>query len=845
MKLVYIVSVLAILGQTASAQDSSQYSFGGACSSQGVWTQAALTATQNLRKVTLRLKDDANCKTLGTNIQASLDALEQNMKSSSDTPDRSKRLSQLPAEISSLRMASENNPDIKDQAMKLMMDRSVEQATLSAQVAGDQQSDFGTRLQTSARNGMQIVNQIIDTMPQMDQCLIGDGSQILGSYVSSLVKLAAAFGSSGQDVTGGQLATTISKLTTMQRERRFTKILRQLNQQEFKASISCLMELTTESYCQARDSMKLFKKAMADVKMHEVPNHENQAGDPFVGYYILNTHVPNVTKWIQKIQVGVDPKLPTDAIFQNGIQQDVVNFFKSIKTLQAAYNSKVAYIKALPKDQQANAALKLLVEVTQQMTQDVDGSNMNFFTQAHLPMEIPFLLLNLPVPDEVSGKKYPQVNYYNWYQGHIADVQAFKDTDAVLNTMWTNMNGMIHDASLSAIQYYNRWYIVDKSALVNEAMVDVNYTVKDSLIAIQKYLEYAKQRVTMYHADPSLIPTMIDTQVRIQKILDICNEIEALGKKYTGLKTLNLTQDQITEISAAYERLVNVVYDQFIVMQTRSSFLANRMVTFVYQDYVLLLKNKVNFTPYEQALFYSQGMAAFDRMIQIYNGNPANVQTDLNMALNVNNNNIQALDMLLKDSVIRTLADLRNQQTVEDRTANGGIQAAGLEVVTNSYTRLREDQVMSQAYIAPQKYDKAEKLAKMFYSVYGTLTASAKFWLAHADRYPLWADASVVTPQSEFSDAENLRAQLCVQGLAFTDQNGLYELCRGAVLKSPIVNAGPQYNIAYDQRLTLHIGEKGLKPKAQLEQNHSDRICAFRDYNRMNMVKFMGVGKNQ
>ena len=111
--------LLLLVAQGAYAQESmsSAYSFGGACASQGVWTQAALSATQNLRKVTLQLKDDPNCKALGASVQSSINNLESSLKSASDTPARVSRLAQLPQEITALRGFITSAPDMKQQVL--------------------------------------------------------------------------------------------------------------------------------------------------------------------------------------------------------------------------------------------------------------------------------------------------------------------------------------------------------------------------------------------------------------------------------------------------------------------------------------------------------------------------------------------------------------------------------------------------------------------------------------------------------------------------------------------------------------------------------------------------------
>ncbi|WP_413574722.1 hypothetical protein ACLVWU_10875 [Bdellovibrio sp. HCB290] len=854
MKTVASVLFILSLGPIAHAQDggmASAYSFGGACAAQGIWTQSALSATQNLRKVTLQLKDDPNCKALGNSVQSAIQNMENSIQGASDTPSRVSRLSQLPQEINALRSFLNSAPDMKQQILRTMMDRSIESATLGAQVSQDSANmsvvnstaqsmgDFGTRLQRSTQTGLSMLNQVVDSIPQLDQCLTGDGQAVLGNVISSAVKIASSFASSGQDLTGSQIATTISKLTNLTRERKYTAVLRKLNQQEFLSSMACLMEVTSESYCQARDGMNLFQKGMKDLTIQKSKSSDLSAGNPFVGYYVLNTHVPNITKWLQKIQIGVDPKLPTDATFQNKILQEVVDFQKGVKTLLGDFNTGVETIRKMENLQaKQNAVLKLLTQTTGSMVgQQGFGRNddvMNFFLMSTNAMKIPFALLGMGVPDNVSGKAMPLMSYSEWLQANMETMPIFQDPVALTETIGKNMQEIIRVANISAIEYFNRWYIVDKAALVNESTIDINYTVQDSLKAINQYLEAEKGRIAKYNGNLNIVPTILDTQMRIGKILKAYENLEAIGKNaLIDRKNINQTQESLQETAEAYEKLVTTVYEQFNVMLSRSGFLANRMVNFVYQDYIMLLNNKVDFTPYQEDLFSASGMAMMDKMLAMYNGNPSNIQTDLNMALRINKGNLEALDGLIKDNVIGTISNLKQIE-------NG--ESAGF---FTRMDRMLGDSSEDWVATAKDKNPTTRKVLKFLHKYSLTnLIGSYFYGSKHSDRYGSEVDVTTA-PQSEFDDAENVRAQLCIQALAFNNQNGLRELCNGVVLKTPLPEKLKGMNVAYNQKLTAYQNDKSLNAQKKQAFNHSDRICAFRDYNIRNMAVFMSLNQNK
>ncbi|MEK2688480.1 hypothetical protein [Bdellovibrio sp. GT3] len=850
-----VASVLLILSFSPAlfAQEggiASAYSFGGACASQGVWTQSALSATQNLRKVTLQLKDDPNCKALGNSVQSAITSLENAVQGASDTPARVSRLSQLPQEINALRTFLNSAPDMKQQILRTMMDKSIESATLGAQVGQSQSNmavsdvsqsigDFGSRLQRSTQTGLSMLNQVVDSIPQLDQCLTGDNQMVMGNLISSAVKIASSFASSGQDMTGSQIATTVSKLTNLTRERKYTAVLRKLNQQEFMSSMACLMEVTSESYCQARDGMRLFQKGMNDLKTQKSGKLDADSGNPFVGYYVLNTHVPNITKWLQKIQIGVDPKLPTDATFQNKIQQEVVDFYKGVKTLLGDFNSSVATIRTLPNLQaKQNAVLKLLMQTTSSMVGNQGfGRNedvMNFFLMSTNSMKIPFALLGIPVPDQVSGKAMPIMSYDEWLRANMESIPSFNDPVALTETIGQNMQEIIRTANISAIEYFNRWYIVDKAALVNESTIDINYTVQDSLKAINQYLEAQKGRIAQYNSNVNVVPTILDTQMRIQKVLKAYENLENIGRgALIDTKNVTASQESLQATADAYEKLVTTVYEQFNVMLSRSGFLANRMVNFVYQDYIMLLKNKVDFTPYQEDLFSASGMAMLDKMLAMYNGNPSNIQTDLNMALRINKGNLEALDGLIKDNVIGTISNLKQIE-------NG--EKVGL---MSRVDRMLGDSSEDWVSTAKDKNPTVRKVLKFLHKYSLTNLIGGYFYGSkHSDRYGSELDPTTA-PQSEFDDAENVRAQLCIQALAFNNQNGLSNLCRGVVLKSPLPSTMKGMNVAYDQKLNSYLNDKSMNVQKQQSFNHSERICAFRDFNIRNMAVFMSLNQGQ
>jgi hypothetical protein len=103
--------------------------------------------------------------------------------------------------------------------------------------------------------------------------------------------------------------------------------------------------------------------------------------------------------------------------------------------------------------------------------------------------------------------------------------------------------------------------------------------------------------------------------------------------------------------------------------------------------------------------------------------------------------------------------------------------------------------------------------------------------------------SSPLSPDDEFGSAKTLQAQLCVQSLAFTNISAFWNLCKKTKLMSPYASTpiatdkqsqfDARYNVNYQKKAWQDYKEKGR------EANLSTRICAFRDFNRRNLILYL------
>lgn len=846
------------------------YAFSGACSSQGIWTQQALNLTQQIRSFTLQLKNDPNCQALGVRVQTSLQGLAERVRPAVDEK-YSYRLSQLPQEIGTL-LNEIRSPRGGAQSQAALMRAVVQEAALAShlenesggggqrmtpvldpdEATGSQSNPvqrFSSRFTTASRDGLALFNDVVDAIPQMQQCLTDDGVSA-GQVIATSVKLLTSFVASGQDQSGSGVATALSKLTQTMREAKFTSVLTKLNQADFLASLSCLIELTTENYCTTRDSKILFDDMMNQLQSRPREGEQKRLGadHPLTGYYILTQNLPIITNWIQRVQIGVDPRVPTDATFQNHIFDDVNSFFKMIKVLQGNMQKDIEAMKTIPdlKGRQ-NAARQFIQKVTNLLNGgSMDDLKMNFFSVNGSSREMMFLLMDIPIPPEVLGRGGGMaMEPSQWLDNNYMTEPAFKDPDllvqTVMNKVFSEETGMVATAKKNAILYYNKWFVIDKISLVNESFLGMNYNVKNSLVLINDYLLQMEKRLRSQSQDLSMIGGLRDTRSKIANVLKAYQDLE---KVVAGLskESSTLTAEEKERVSAANVAIISAVYQEFEVLLGKSGWFANRIVKFIYQDYLNMLKSRQGFAGNTSDLAYAAGLSIFDRLMSIAQGNPAAVQNDLASALRLNKMNLEAVESLIGNYFVGTIAELQAVSNASNQSATFKNRA----IVPDGATRAWRDQM---ALLPGQK--KPSALASFFGR---EQFAAGKFWGEILAKVPglgtFFGDTKYSQKydrfafDDEFGSARRLFEQFCVQSLAFSDVRSYYSMCENVVLKSPFPDAllaglpseeRQAMTVAYKTKLSESMDNAGA--------NLSKRICAFRDYNRKNLVMYLTTQK--
>ncbi len=843
-----------------------RYSFSSPCLSQGSWTQAALSQTQQLRQITLQLKNDPSCQSIGQALQGKIAQMQEGLEQAKANQEKSSTLSSLPKEIAALSATVATGgflrqvltPTLFGSLMKFSTEKTKVdgEAILSddsqAQLVSEKSQllqSLNQRMNSAANRGLDLFNSTIDSLPQLETCLIDENS--MGHVFASSISLIGSFVSSGADPVGNKTAMAISKLSDYMRQKRFSKVIKKLNEQEFLSSVSCLIDATTESYCSARDGRLLFNEMTKNFGQNTLGARKEKSfySSPLAGYYVLTQQIPVITNWLFKIQIGSTPRLKEDADFQTKVLNVVNTFFGQMKNIEGYFYNQLINMQAQNDRRVKQNILRQTVQSLHSLLigQDALGgrqSENNFFTMSYSAPQIPFVLIGISQPEDLFSPQY-QGDPIAWLDNNATNLPEFQDPDALALRIERNLQALIKEGTNSAVNYYNKNFIVDQIGIVNESLAGMNYNVKEALSNVDRYLHGLKQRIEELGGDQSIIASIIETRIRIGRVLSRYKELKHYSIKASKTKfESSKSEEEFNEkLRTANLALIVEVYEQFQVLMARTGWLSNRLANYVKYDYQNVIRSKMLKNPYTLSndaneIFQASAELTFEKLLSLSNGNPANIDTDLNFALRIGKENVAAIEMLLKDSVAKQISELR--------LSTLGKQISSKDITYNSVKRAYMDEVVK----TPS--DRRNSIHKFFAGLWSASKAALGF---NPTSYPVkfisyigLKDKAVYSSDDEFGSAKKLYNQLCIQALAFNDLKSIWYSCKGAILKSPLdfTKLHPEIVKRFKTELNIDFVEKAYESLKQSKaMNESNRICAFRNYNRKNLVAYLTLGKQE
>jgi hypothetical protein len=522
-----------------------------------------------------------------------------------------------------------------------------------------------------------------------------------------------------------------------------------------------------------------------------------------------------------------------------------------------------------------------------------ENSSLNFLERVTNGRKIIFQLMGKEIPSEVVGKNGMQIKAFDWldvnYPNFIGDPH-----DAMMEIS-KNLDSLLSSANQAAVEYYNYWFIADQPGLMVDSLTGMAYDIPEALEGISNYLQHFSRQE---YVDASVLPAVYETIEKINRILAQYKLLRETGidlKNRYGNLDQYPTEERAEILHKAieqYKDLIEIFYTEFMILKARSSFLVNRLTSFVKIDYQRRLRQETAITTADTELlrqiYYATGDVVFERMRMISSKNPAEIDSDLSSAQRNYLEALRSMEDLIKDSFAASIAQIKMEIEGADTTTSGiyedSIIRANRSPETNSYHRL-------QAWFADRIYEglpeflRPDSKRRWDYLAADKLYGTAQMFI-NPDRYPgMYAlnPVRIFTKPEAPGIRENSNGSLlktlglyCIQSLVFRDTNPFYHLCKGVVLKSPMIDEelranNPQFpyfnflDVSYDATLhayegiptlagqpmnsapTLHLypdlHQPVADPNLRVGKNYDARVCALRQRNRNNFIMFLTQGK--
>lgn len=830
MKLLPLLSLLAL---APVAEAKSLIQTGGACASQGVWTSRALDQSRLILETAKALKDDPDCRPMADALQRfDAKAVQALLEQGAENDAAGARFETLPQDLSSLRtllMENSANQTLATRLTPLLAKAAIDLSTSSTSLVGplkeEDRSRIRQRMLRTSATGQQLLSAIFTAAPQSRLCFQKSKNLDQGlSLLSGTIRLMSAF-ASAEDQQGQRFASLVQEFNSFLREMKYTGILQKLNRERFWTDMSCLIETTQQSYCNARDGTKLLdyqaKETEVMASLRDSLARGSVRKDSAVeGYLLLQREVVAVTQWLQRVQFGIQPKVSTDATFKNATLDSVNTLMKTINTIQGDYSENLLIFKNLPTVQAKQQNIRELIsEVVGTMDRGAGGSGntVNFFTQA-LPREMIFfyLLGRNTIPDEVLGRTGSNVSMSP--ETYIKDVEKTKELqnpDALMATILERLTNLSELALAEGSKYFAQRMSVDHLNLVDDSLTDASVSVYQSIKNVRAYIAHLVQKYSLGKAqDQQVTLSMLDTLARLDRVLREFDAVFAIADEYNlqireGALTLadlsKMPEEQRDRIRHAYSSLVTRAYLDFNVLLQRDSFFTQRVNTYVRFDLFQRMRTKEDMSPYLNYLIVASGRNVINRMQEFMSFNMAEAEADLAEAQRINRANLDQLEELFAEDTWTYINELARE--------------SGSPYVKRATDNPFRD--LSKIVTEPHK------------KLWDTVTNAP-------------GRTGRRNSQDEDGALALLRAKACVQTLGFKNWAQYKSVCEGAVLQSRLTAQAPselRVKFAYDDlRKDVEPGLLGAVKTAiwgEPEGHRYKNVCAVRDYFRNNQVFWM------
>ncbi|HWU43014.1 MAG TPA: hypothetical protein VN132_06230, partial [Bdellovibrio sp.] len=481
-------SSMVIVGLSNTALAAARFN-AGACISQGNWLQAALQQSDVVANAINTLRNDPDCKVI-------IDALANSPKveRQSNDDEETNSFANMYQELSaindylkperlgkSIALPGASAQKFREVVFQLVFNKSYDSIR---QVQGDNFGSLAPRVEEIKRVSLNL-KSFLDKSKKIANMTMATSKNLLAAIPQSKMCLhnkpseaAAIFGaiahSAAALTTGGQVngvGEFISALLQFNRDMSYIKVLQPLEMARFQASVSCLIESTSESYCStvdAEETLDYYKDInLSDIqkqRLQEVVENKGKdnVANPLGGLIILMRDVPILSSWMQKVLFGINPKISAEGKMKNEQWGAYLGFLQSLNSLQANFN-ELESLYYRDTDTKSNAGkLGQVRSILNKMVgimiggsgYDPDGggsTQINFFLRTFQSAEaVPFILLGMSQPPATFNTRTNDFDQH-WTSWANTGANGFNDPDALLRKIkeqvWITMEGAQREAN--------------------------------------------------------------------------------------------------------------------------------------------------------------------------------------------------------------------------------------------------------------------------------------------------------------------------------------------------------------------------------------------------------------
>ncbi len=844
-----LIATLLAFSITNNAVAAARFS-GGMCESQGTWVQSALRQNQLIVDALSALQNDPDCKVL-TQALAQAPKMEQ-VKAQADgaASSSSEDLASSFREISALddfvspekyknlySQMSAHGQDPKqfqDAVFNVVFNKSYEKLkdlTTSMDItAADSQRasvrNASPRLTSFLDQSKQIANMsmatsqsILRAIPASKTCL-DKNPGILPVIFGAAAHTSAALVSGGEVNGVGEFTASLINFT---RDMKYAKSLKGLALENYKNSVSCLVESTSENYCAMEDAENALE-AMRVGGMNTTNSLQamlarsatDPVASPVAGLVIYMRDVPVVQAWLQKVLYGMNPRQSWQGSGKNDNWAAYLGFIQSVNSLQANFSDKEQLYyqdTAGLSPEQKMGRVREIFNDTLFVIRDARGAPINFFTRSTQSELIPFTLLGIDLPKDFNMQTNNiETMWLKWTQ---AGLNGFDNPDRLLQTIKDNLGKLVERAQHEANQLFEKRMVVDPLNLITEAMRGPGVSAYQSFLDQRAYynnlVTKLQASVAQMEGDPSMktrqnllkshIPLLKDSIKRLDLVI---NALQSVG---------NVDPDSADASSSKQsEKIMDVIYSAANMLTSWDNFFGTRMQTALQADLSDTLWRKTELTEAQRQYFQAVGPEIVTKLAGYFATDPVAQRTDLSAAKVSGVDNLKAIEQQFASVLFNEILDidckLEGGMPCDKRSLGTVYNPAGGLFARNEILALNGDLAAARA----NKWGSGNSILKWFY------------------------------PQSDDSKAlQQTKAKYCIQALAFESRDLFSEVCKGATMLSDFADRDDKLglNADFDTLLATIHQTTASAGDGRIDRSRAAGVCALRSYLRKNHVYYM------